>query len=56
MALALAKRAIYASGDSSLSRMLDVELEHQLACFQSADAREGLQAFLEKRPAVYRGR
>jgi len=56
VALALAKRAIYASGDRSLSHMLDVELEHQLACFQSEDAKEGLQAFLEKRPAVFRGR
>jgi 2-(1,2-epoxy-1,2-dihydrophenyl)acetyl-CoA isomerase len=56
MALALAKRAIYASGDASLSQMLDVELEHQLACFQSEDAKEGLQAFLEKRPAAFRGR
>jgi 2-(1,2-epoxy-1,2-dihydrophenyl)acetyl-CoA isomerase len=56
MALALAKRAIYASGDASLSLMLDVELEHQLACFQSDDAKEGLRAFLEKRPPVFRGR
>jgi enoyl-CoA hydratase/carnithine racemase len=36
--------------------MLDVELEHQLACFQSDDAKEGLRAFLEKRAAVFRGR
>jgi 2-(1,2-epoxy-1,2-dihydrophenyl)acetyl-CoA isomerase len=56
LALALAKRAIYASGDNSLSQMLDVELEHQLACFRSEDAKEGLQAFLEKRRAAFRGR
>lgn len=54
-ALALAKQALYASGDRSLSAMLDLELEHQLACFRSADAKEGLAAFLEKRSPAFRG-
>jgi 2-(1,2-epoxy-1,2-dihydrophenyl)acetyl-CoA isomerase len=56
LALAMAKRAVYGSDDASLSRMLDVELEHQLACFQSEDAKEGLRAFLEKRTPAFRGR
>jgi 2-(1,2-epoxy-1,2-dihydrophenyl)acetyl-CoA isomerase len=56
LALALAKQAVYASDGAGLSHMLDVELEHQLACFQSDDAKEGLRAFLEKRAAVFRGR
>jgi 2-(1,2-epoxy-1,2-dihydrophenyl)acetyl-CoA isomerase len=56
LALALAKHAIYGSGDRSLEEMLDVELEHQLRCFDSADAREGLQAFLEKRAPAFQGR
>ncbi len=54
-ALALAKQAVYRSGDASLEEMLDVELAHQLECFQSADAHEGLAAFLEKRTPHFRG-
>ncbi len=55
IALALAKRAIYESEHRSLEEMLQMELEHQLACFESDDAREGLQAFLEKRTPIFRG-
>jgi enoyl-CoA hydratase/carnithine racemase len=55
-ALALAKRAIYASDRHTLDDQLDMELAHQLACFQSEDAREGLAAFLEKRPPHFQGR
>jgi 2-(1,2-epoxy-1,2-dihydrophenyl)acetyl-CoA isomerase len=56
VALALAKRAIYASDRHTLDDQLDMELAHQLACFQSEDAREGLAAFLEKRAPKFRGR
>ena len=56
LALALAKRAIYQSGDHTLDHMLDLELEHQMQCFRSEDSGEGLRAFLEKRPPVFRGR
>jgi 2-(1,2-epoxy-1,2-dihydrophenyl)acetyl-CoA isomerase len=55
LALALAKKAVYASDSTDLSGMLDLELEHQLACFRSADVREGLAAFLDKRPPRFRG-
>ena len=55
-ALALAKQAIYASDRQTLDEQLDMELAHQLACFQSEDAREGLAAFLEKRSPEFRGR
>jgi 2-(1,2-epoxy-1,2-dihydrophenyl)acetyl-CoA isomerase len=56
LALALAKRAIYSSERRGLSEMLDVELEHQLQCFRSQDAKEGLKAFLEKRAPTFQGR
>ena len=55
IALALAKAAISGSGERDLSGMLDVELENQLRCFQSADGLEGLDAFLRKREPVFRG-
>jgi 2-(1,2-epoxy-1,2-dihydrophenyl)acetyl-CoA isomerase len=54
-ALALAKRAVYASADATLSEVLDRELAHQLECFQSDDVREGLAAFLEKRAPQFTG-
>ncbi len=50
LAIAKAKRAVYQSLDHSLPQMLDYELDAQLRCFESGDAKEGLMAFLEKRP------
>lgn len=55
-ALALVKKAVYASDRHTLDDQLDMELAHQLACFQSEDAKEGLDAFLEKRAPEFRGR
>ncbi len=56
LALALVKKAIYQSDDSDLSGMLDMELDHQLTCFSSEDATEGLKAFLEKRQPRFSGK
>jgi 2-(1,2-epoxy-1,2-dihydrophenyl)acetyl-CoA isomerase len=53
LALALAKRAVYRSLDQSLPEMLDYELDAQLQCLKSGDAREGIAAFLEKRTATF---
>ena len=53
-ALALAKQALYQSEAADLSRMLDVELDHQIRCFESQDAVEGLNAFIEKRQPTFR--
>jgi 2-(1,2-epoxy-1,2-dihydrophenyl)acetyl-CoA isomerase len=51
----LAKQAVYASERHTLSHMLDVELDHQLQCFRTRDAAEGLAAFLAKRAPVFAG-
>ena len=55
MPMALAKEAVYASEQHTLDQMMDMELHHQLRCFVSDDAQEGLNAFLEKRKPNFRG-
>ncbi len=52
----LAKRAVYRSDGADLATMLEVESEHQLTCFRSADAVEGIAAFRAKRTPDFRGR
>jgi 2-(1,2-epoxy-1,2-dihydrophenyl)acetyl-CoA isomerase len=49
------KEGIYASLDRSLSENLAFETEAQLLCFASADAREGVRAFFEKRTPEFKG-
>ena len=55
-ALALMKRALNASFENSLSQQLDLERDLQSIASKSADFKEGVAAFLEKRPAVFSGR
>ena len=55
LAVSLARRAARRSLGSTLEEMLEYEVEAQRACFRSADAREGVRAFLEKRPARFGG-
>lgn len=50
------KEAIRASHGNSLEAQLDLEARLQGACGQSRDFKEGLMAFLEKRPARFEGR
>lgn len=49
VALALAKRALNAGVEMSLSAALDYEIECFALCFASNDQKEGMRAFLEKR-------
>lgn len=53
--LAAIKRALYASGDHTLEQQLDLERDAQRALGNSADYREGVAAFLEKRPPRFVG-
>ena len=47
--VAAAKHAVYMSAESSLERMLQYETEAQIQCFQSAEARKRVRAFLERK-------
>jgi enoyl-CoA hydratase/carnithine racemase len=56
VALAGIKRALAVSQQNDLRAQLELETEHQIRCFQSADAAEGLSAFLERRAPSFQGR
>jgi len=51
----LTKRAMHASFANSLDAQLDVEAQAMHEAGRTADYEEGVRAFLEKRPPVYRG-
>ncbi len=55
LALAAAKRTLARSLDASLDEILAAERDEQMACFRSADAREGIAAFNQKRTPSFRG-
>jgi len=55
LGIARAKKALYQGSQASLNEMLAIELENQVALFSTHDAREGIEAFAEKRPPHFRG-
>jgi 2-(1,2-epoxy-1,2-dihydrophenyl)acetyl-CoA isomerase len=52
----LVKKAIYASAGNSLDSQLDLERDLQREAGFSADYREGVAAFLQKRKPTYKGK
>ncbi|MDO8670600.1 MAG: 2-(1,2-epoxy-1,2-dihydrophenyl)acetyl-CoA isomerase, partial [Dehalococcoidia bacterium] len=50
------KRAAYRSLYNTLDEQLDFESYGQGVCRTTEDHKEGVASFMEKRPAVYRGR
>jgi enoyl-CoA hydratase/carnithine racemase len=55
LALAATKRAVHDGADRPLADGLRTELDALAPLFSTEDAAEGMAAFLEKRPAKYRG-
>ena len=55
-AYALTKQAIQAASGNSLEQQLDVERALQREAGSTDDYKEGVAAFLQKRPAVFKGR
>ena len=56
IAIRLAKRALYHSLDVDLRAALEFETFAQNIASETEDAREGIRAFVEKRPAAFKGR
>jgi enoyl-CoA hydratase/carnithine racemase len=56
IAVRLVKKSIYRGVQHTLDDMLDYEALNQGFTFTTADAREGVTAMLEKRPAKFEGR
>lgn len=50
------RKALRASGDNGFEAQLDLEARLQGACGKTRDFKEGVLAFLEKRPARFEGR
>jgi enoyl-CoA hydratase/carnithine racemase len=56
LAIRLAKRALYHNQGADLRAALEFETFAQNVCAETEDAREGIRAFVEKRPARFQGR
>jgi enoyl-CoA hydratase/carnithine racemase len=55
-AVGFIKRAVQSGAESAFAEGLALERELQQQLFESQDAREGVAAYLEKRPPTFKGR
>jgi enoyl-CoA hydratase len=56
IAVRLAKEAVNAAFETSLEKGLEIERKNFFMLFATEDMREGMQAFIEKRPAQFKGK
>jgi enoyl-CoA hydratase len=56
IAVRLAKEAVQAAFETSLTEGLELERKNFFLLFASEDMREGMRAFIEKRKAEFQGR
>lgn len=56
LAIHLAKRALYHNQEVDLRAALEFETYAQNLCYETEDSKEGIKAFVEKRPPRFQGR
>ena len=56
MSLRLMKKLVWHGLERDMSEHMRAHVEALSGCFKSADHKEGVAAFLEKRPAVFTGK